>query len=106
MDIHIMHQKLADDEVLRNADQFHTAIVDALHTYTWVVESVEDCHDNLDAYNEKAAELLKEVHQRFENGDGGSHRQGGQNRRPRCRGSTLRSTGQEARVHSWRVRGR
>ena len=63
MDIDAMHQKLADDEVVRNADEFHTVVTDALHAYTWVVESVEDCHNHLDRYNEDAAALLKEVHE-------------------------------------------
>ena len=61
MDIDAMHRKLADDEVLKNAREFSDAVDGLLCKYTWVAESVEDCHENLEAYHDEAAELLREV---------------------------------------------
>ena len=56
-----MHRKLADDEVLKNAREFSDAVDGLLWKYTWVAESVEDCHENLEPYHDEAAELLREV---------------------------------------------
>ena len=62
MDIDAVHQKLADDDVLRKAKDFQRAIADLLFEYTWVIESVEDCYDHLDEEQAEAGALLRSVH--------------------------------------------
>ena len=63
MNIDAVHQKLADDEILRKADEFSQIVGNALFKYTCAAESVEDCHTYLDKEGgRQASALLREVH--------------------------------------------
>lgn len=65
MNINVVHQKLADDEVLRRASAFSEVVGMALFEYTCTAESVEDCCNNLDEEgNEEAVALLREVYRK------------------------------------------
>ena len=64
MDITAVHQKLADDDVLKNAKVFQDAVGTLLFEYTWVIESVEDCYHHLDEQGKaEAGALLRSVHE-------------------------------------------
>ena len=63
MNINAVHQKLADDEVLRKADEFSQIVGRALFEYTCASESVEDCQTYLDEEGgREASALLRDVH--------------------------------------------